>query len=141
MATFLCKTEPSDYSYADLVRDNGAVWDGVANPAACGHIRAIKPGDELLIYHTGDDKHIAGLARAVSEPYPDPRRPEKTAKGDVKFPVVDIEPLREARTPVTLAQVKADKRFTDFPLVTQGRLSVMPVPATLDRALRKLAGL
>lgn len=141
MPTFLCKTEPNDYSFDDLVRDKRTVWDGVANPTACIHIRSIKPGDELLIYHTGNHKHIAGLARAISDPYADPERPDLTAKGDVKFPVVDIEPIRGAKTPATLADIKADGRFVEFELVTQSRLSVMPVPARIDKALRKMAGL
>ncbi len=141
MATYLCKTEPGDYSYADLVRDGSTVWDGVANPTAAIHIRKVRPGDDILIYHTGNDKAVVGLARATSEPYPDPKRPEHTAKGDVKFPVFDIEPVKEAASPVTLKEIKADERFAEFPLVTQSRLSVMPVPAKLDKAIRKMAGL
>jgi len=141
MSTFLCKTEPNDYSFDDLVRDGGTVWDGVANPTANIHIRSMKPGDELLIYHTGSEKRITGLARVTSEPFPDPKRPETTAKGDVKFPVVNIEPIRAAAGEATLAAVKSDERFADFELVTQSRLSVMPVPPKLDKALRKMAGL
>jgi predicted RNA-binding protein with PUA-like domain len=141
MATLLFKTEPGDYSFADLQREKRCVWTGVANPAALGHIRTAKAGDEVFIYHTGDEKAIVGLAAVVKAPYEDPKQPGKNAKGEPKFAVVDLKPLRAAKTPVTLAAVKADARFKAFPLVTQGRLSVMPVPADLDRALRSLAGL
>lgn len=142
MATYLCKTEPGDYSYDDLVRDKQTVWDGVTNPTACVHIRAIRKGDEILLYHTGSEKAIVGLGKALSGAYHDPEREEQeTAAGAIKFPVFDIKAGKRAKTPVTLAAIKADKRFADFPLVTQGRLSVMPVPAKIDTALRKLAGL
>lgn len=141
MTTYLCKSEPDDYSYADLARDKKTVWDGVANPQACIHIRAVRKGDEILIYHTGNEKRIAGLGVAASDPYPDPKRPELTAKGDVKFPVFDIKPVKEATKTITLKEIKADDRFADFALVKQSRLSVMPVPKKLDTALRKLAGL
>lgn len=141
MPTYLCKSEPDDYAYDDLVRDKQTIWDGVANPSACIHIRNIKKGDDILIYHTGNHKAVMGLAKAVSDPYPDPERPDLTAKGDVKFPVFDIKPVKAATSPATLKDIKADKRFADFPLVTMGRLSVMPVPKALDTALRKLSGL
>ena len=68
MTTYLCKSEPDDYSYADLARDKTTVWDGVANPQACIHIRAVRKGDEILIYHTGNEKRIAGLGVAASDP-------------------------------------------------------------------------
>ena len=142
MPTYLCKTEPTDYSYDDLVRDRATVWDGVSNPAACIHIRAVKKGDDVLIYHTGSEKAIVGLARATSGPMHDPAKDEATtAKGDIKHPVFRIEPVAAARTPLTLTEVKADDRFAGFGLVTQGRLSVMPVPAKLDKAIRALTGL
>jgi predicted RNA-binding protein with PUA-like domain len=141
MATFLVKTEPGDYSYADLVKDKRTIWSGVKNPAALGHLRAIHKGDEVLIYHTGDEKSVVGLAQAVSDSYEDPKRPGLTDEGSPKFAVVDLKPVRAAKSPLSLAQIKADPRFKDFALVRQGRLSVMPVPADLDRAIRKLAGL
>ena len=141
MPTYLCKTEPDDYSYDDLVRDGSTIWDGVKNPTANQHIRKIKPGDAILIYHTGKEKAIAGLAHATSAAYPDPENPGETAAGETKFPVFDIEPVKAAKTPAKLADVKADERFAEFPLVTMGRLSVMPVPAKLDKILRKMAGL
>jgi predicted RNA-binding protein with PUA-like domain len=141
MATFILKTEPSTYSFDDLVRDKKATWDGITSAAALSHLRTAKPGDEVLIYHTGDEKSIVGLAKVVSAPREDPKNPGATTKGEPKFAVVDISALRAAKTPVRLAAIKADKRFAKLPLVTQGRLSVVPVPPDLDMALRKLAGL
>lgn len=139
--TYLLKTEPDDFSWEDLTKVKTEPWDGVANPTACGVMRDMHPGDEAFIYHTGKERRIMGLARVVSEHYPDPERPENTAKGDVKFPIVDIEAIKPAQTPVTLAEIKADDRFEDFVLVKQSRLSVMLVPPKLDKALRKMAGL
>ena len=141
MTTFLLKTEPNDYCFDDLLRDGSTIWDGVANPTACMNMRTATPGDEAFIYHTGSDKHIAGLARITSAPYADPKRPDLTKAGEIKFVVFDIEPIATATTPVTLAEIKADPRFAKFLLVTQGRLSAMPVPAAINRALRKMAGL
>jgi len=141
MATFLVKTEPGTYSYDDLVRDRKTVWSGVSNPAALGHIRSVKQGDEALMYHTGNQTAIVGLARIVSNPYQDPARPGVNAAGAPKFAVFDLAPLKKAKTPVTLAAIKADARFKDFALVRQGRLSVMPVPPEMDKAIRNLAGL
>jgi predicted RNA-binding protein with PUA-like domain len=141
MATFVLKTEPSEYSFADLVSDKKATWDGITNNAALAHLRTARPGDEAFIYHTGDEKAIVGLAKITSAAREDPKSPGKTGKGEPKFAVVDLQPVKAVKTPVTLAQFKADKRFAEFPLVTQGRLSVVPVPAGLDAAIRKMAGL
>jgi len=141
MATFLFKTEPSDYSWDDLKRDGRTVWDGVANNAALLHLRTARQGDEALIYHTGTEKRIAGLAKIVSAAYADPQRPGDNARGEPKFAVVDVEPMRPAARSVTLAEINADDRFADFALVRQPRLSVMPTPAKIDASLRKMAGL
>ncbi len=142
MPTFLLKTEPDDYAYDDLARDRKTPWDGVTNPAACKHLRSIKKGDEALIYHTGNEKAVVGLATVASDPYPDPnRQPTHTAAGDVKFPVVDLKPKKRAASPMTLADLKADDRFRGFDLISQPRLSVMPVPPALDRIIRKATGL
>lgn len=141
MATFLFKTEPEDYSFDDLVRDKKCVWSGVKNPVAIRALRTVTKGDEILIYHTGDQKSVVGLAKALGGAYEDPKSPGKNDEGEPKMAVVDIAPVKKAPTPVTLASVKADKRFASFPLVTQGRLSVMAVPPELDAALRKMAGL
>ncbi len=141
MPTYLFKTEPGDYAYDDLVREGKTVWDGVANPQACMVLRRIPKGSQAFIYHTGKEKAVAGLCRVVSEPYPDPKRPESTVAGDVKYPVVDVEPVAGVTDRVTLAQIKGDERFAEFALVRQSRLSVMDVPTKLDRALRTMAGL
>jgi predicted RNA-binding protein with PUA-like domain len=132
MAHWLVKTEPSTYSYEDLAKQGRATWDGVANAVALKHLRAMAPGDDVLVYHTGDVKAAVGLARVVSAPYPDPK-----AK-DAKLTVVDLEAVRPLARPVTLAEVKADPVFADFVLVRQGRLSVMPVPPPLWKRLLAL---
>lgn len=141
MPTFLMKTEPGEFSFADLVKQKQSTWDGVSNNAALAHLRTMRDGDDILVYHTGDEKAIVGLARVVGSPKADPARPGLNAKGEPKFAVVDVQPVRAAKAPVTLDVIKADPRFATLPLVTQGRLSVMPVPAPLDKAIRKLAGL
>ncbi len=118
---WILKTEPSTYSYADLERAGTAVWDGVKNNLALKHLRAMKPGDEVLIYHTGDEKAVVGAAVVTSDPYPDPK------KKDPKLVVVDLKAKRRLARSVTLAAIKADKAFADLALVRMGRLSVMPV--------------
>lgn len=141
MATFLVKTEPSDFSFDDLVRAKHARWDGVSNPVALRNLRSMSKGDDVLVYHTGDEKAVVGLAKAASDPYEDPSQPGKNDRGEPKFAVIDLVPLKKAPKPVALAAIKADKRFAMLPLVTQGRLSVMPIPPALDDALRSMAGL
>jgi len=141
MATFLIKTEPDDYAYDDLVRDKKTAWTGVTNPAAQKHMRTIAKGDEVLIYHTGKEKRIAGLGKVVKAAYPDPDKPQTLASGEPKFVLFDITPVKKSTKDCTLADVKADARFEGFALVREARLSVMPVPANLDKILRKMAGL
>jgi len=133
--TLLLKTEPSEYSFDDLVREKKTVWNGITNPGALIAMRAAKKGDEAFIYHTGDERRIVGLAALTTDAYPDPDAANE------KIVAFDLKPLRAARSPVSLAQIKADPRFKDFALVRQGRLSVIPVPPGMDRALRELAGL
>lgn len=140
MATFLLKTEPGDYAYEDLERDKRTEWDGVANPAAQMTMRSMKKGDEALIYHTGNQRRIAGLARVVRGAYPDPDHPGTTAKGDPKRVLVDVAPVKAATKDATLADIKADPRFADFALVRQSRLSAMEVPSDLAKILKKMAG-
>ncbi len=118
---WLLKTEPSVYSFADLVREGRTVWDGVENNVALKHMRDMRSGDEALIYHTGDERQAVGLAQVVSDPYPDPKQ------NDPRLIVVDVVPIRLLARPVTLAAIKADPFFADFALVRQGRLSVVPV--------------
>lgn len=141
MALFLLKTEPGAYGWDDLAREGRTVWEGVSNPAAQMAMRAMRVGDEALIYHTGGERRIAGLARVVRGAYPDPAHPGTTAKGDPKRVLVDLEPVRAATKEATLAAIRSDDRFSDFALVTQSRLSVMEVPAKLAKALSRMAGL
>ena len=141
MATWLIKTEPDAYSYDDLIRDKREPWDGVTNPAAQMHMRAIKKGDEVLVYHTGKERRVAGLGKVVRGAYPDPDKPVLLKSGEPKFVLFDVAPVKAAGEGCTLAAVKADGRFDDYALVRESRLSVMPVPAKLDKILRKMAEL
>lgn len=113
---YLLKTEPSVYSFADLVRDGDTIWDGVANPAAVKFLRGMEPGDYLVIYHTGDEKTAVGTAKVLS-----------VDAGNPKVPLVRIKAGKPVKEPRTLAAVKAHKLFANSPLVTQGRLSVVPL--------------
>jgi predicted RNA-binding protein with PUA-like domain len=115
---YLLKTEPTAYSFADLQRDKGTIWDGVSNPVALRNLRAMKPGDGLVIYETGEHKSAMGTASVVSIDVSDPKNPQ-----------VKIKVGKALGKPVTLAEVKANKRFADSPLVRQGRLSVVPLSA------------
>jgi predicted RNA-binding protein with PUA-like domain len=115
---YLLKTEPSEYSFADLQRDKTTTWDGVSNPVALKNLRAMKPGERLVIYETGDHKSAVGTAAVVSVDAADPKNPQ-----------VKIKAGSALAKPVTLAEVKADKLFVDSPLVRQGRLSVVPLSA------------
>ena len=126
---WLLKTEPSTYSWTDLERDKTAVWDGVSNPVALRNLAAMKVGDDALIYHTGDEKAVVGLARVTKAAYADPK-----AK-DPKLLVVDLAPARRLSRSVTLAEIKADARFRESPLVRQGRLSVVQLTAEQFRRL------
>jgi len=131
---WLLKTEPEEYSFDDLIRDKKTVWDGVANPLALKHLRAIRKGDELLIYHTGNVRAAVGLAKAESDPYPDP------SKQNPKIVVVDVAPVRRLALPVTLEAMKAAPVFRDFELVRLPRLSVMPVPAAPWKRILQMSG-
>jgi predicted RNA-binding protein with PUA-like domain len=118
---WLVKEEPTHYNFDDLVRDRRTSWTGVRNPVAQKNLRSMKKGDRVFFYHTGDVKAVVGIAKAAGEPYPDP------GDNSGKLYAIDIEPVRKLASPVTLAAVKADKRFASFPLVRIPRLSVMPV--------------
>ncbi|MGA9040977.1 MAG: EVE domain-containing protein [Terriglobales bacterium] len=113
---YLLKTEPSTYSFTDLQRDKTTIWDGVSNPVALKNLRAMKAGDRLVIYHTGDEKSAVGTASVVSVDTADHQNPQ-----------VKIKAGKASGKPVTLADVKAHKLFADSPLVRQGRLSVVPL--------------
>jgi predicted RNA-binding protein with PUA-like domain len=118
---WLFKEEPTHYSYDDLVRDGKTSWTGVKNPLAQKHLRSIHRGDKVFFYHTGSEKAVVGIARALSDAYLDPK--DKTGK----LSAFDLGPVKRLRKPVTLAAIKGDGRFTTFPLVRMSRLSVMPV--------------
>jgi predicted RNA-binding protein with PUA-like domain len=113
---YLLKTEPSVYSFANLEKEKTTIWDGVTNPAAVKHLREMKPGDQLVIYHTGDEKSAVGTASVVS-----------VATSDPKNPQVKIKVGKAIGNPRTLADIKPNKLFADSPLVRQGRLSVVPL--------------
>jgi predicted RNA-binding protein with PUA-like domain len=121
---YLLKTEPSEYSFADLEREQTTIWDGVSNPVALKNLREMKPGDHLVIYHTGEEKRVVGTASVVSVDTSDPKNPRAKIKAG--------KPLAKA---VNLAEVKANKAFADSPLVRQGRLSVVPLNAAQYRFL------
>ncbi len=132
MTSWILKTEPSTYSFDDLMRDGKTRWDGVKNPVALKNLRAMKKDDLLYIYHTGDEKQIVGLASVASSPYDDPGNPSLT--------VVDIVALRVIHQPVRLSDIKKDRRMADFALVRQARLSVVPVPTNIEQILLNMAG-
>ncbi len=113
---YLLKTEPSVYSFADLTRDGETIWDEVTNPAAVRFLRGMKPGDGLVIYHTGDEKTAVGTAKVLT-----------VDASNSKVPLVRIKAGMPVKEPRTLAAIKANKLFADSPLVTQGRLSVVPL--------------
>jgi predicted RNA-binding protein with PUA-like domain len=121
---YLLKTEPSEYSFSDLQREETTIWDGVSNPVALKNLRAMKPGERLVIYETGDHKSAVGTASVVS-----------VDASDVKNPRVKIKAGKILTRPVTLAEVKSSKLFADSPLVRQGRLSVVPLSAEQYRFL------
>src|SRR5579864_643677 len=113
---YLLKTEPSEYSFADLQEDRETVWDGVSNPVAVRNLREMKPGAKLVIYHTGDERTAVGMAAVVAVDAKDPKNPRVTIKAG-----------KALAKPVTLAEIKAHKLFSDSPLLRQGRLSVVPL--------------
>jgi len=135
MSYWILKTEPSTYSFDDLVKQKTAVWDGVKNPLALKHLRGMQPGDEVLIYHTGDEKAAVGLARVTRAAYPDPRLK------DPKLVVVELKAGAKLATPVSLATIKADPVFKDLALVRMGRLSVVPATAAQWQRLLRLGGM
>ena len=133
MAYWLLKTEPDCYSWDHLVKDKKATWDGVSNALALKHIRTMKKGDLALIYHTGDDRQVIGIAEIVSSPFPDPK--EK----DEKLAVVDLKPKKKLARPVTLDEFKADKAFAGWDLLRISRLSVVPVPEAMWKRIEELS--
>jgi predicted RNA-binding protein with PUA-like domain len=131
---WLFKTEPSAYSWQQLERDRRAVWDGVKNALALKHLAAVAEGDEVLVYHTADEKAAVGIARVVRGAYPDPKA------RDAKLVVVDLAPLRALPSPVTLAAMRTNPKLAGFDLLRLPRLSVMPVSAAYWTAILRMAG-
>lgn len=131
---WLLKTEPGSYGWDDLEREATTVWDGVTNYAALKHMREVRKGDRALIYHTGNERAAVGVARVISDAYPDPKQ------NDPRIVVFDLEPEEKLERPVTLAQVKEIPDFDGWDLVRVPRLSVMPVPPKLWERLLELGG-
>ena len=131
---WLFKEEPTHYSYDDLVREGKTSWSGVRNPLAQKNLRQVKKGDRIFYYHTGSEKAVVAIARAASDAYDDP----KDRSG--KLAAVDVVPVKKLPRPVTLAEIKADSAFRDFPLVRISRLSVMPVTDKEWAEIERMAG-
>ena len=131
MAYWLMKSEPGTYSWDDLVRDGGTEWDGVRNPAARLHLKAMKAGDEAFFYHSGDDRAVVGIMRVAREAAPDPKDPAWVS--------VAVEPVRPLR-PVTLKEIKAAPSLAAMELIRQSRLSVSPVREEEWAAILEMAG-
>ena len=136
MARWLFKTEPSEYSFADLEKAGRAVWDGVANPMALKHMRSAAPGDAVVVYHTGSERQAVGLAEIASAARPDAK--------DAKLSVIELSAGKRLARPVGLDEIKASRLFADSPLVKMGRLSIVPLDAAqwkwlLDMAKRRPA--
>ncbi|HWI28766.1 MAG TPA: EVE domain-containing protein [Stellaceae bacterium] len=134
MRHWLLKSEPSAYSWEQLLKDGRTEWSGVRNHQAAANLKAMKRGDHAFFYHSGEGKEIVGIAEIAKEAYPDPSDKEG------RFVMVDVKPVEPVKTPVTLAAIKAEKQLADFALVRQSRLSVVPVSAEEWRLVCKMAG-
>ena len=134
MAHWLLKSEPSAYSWDQLVKEKRTAWTGVRNPQAQINLKAMKPGDLLFFYHSGEGKEIVGIAEVVKAAYPDPTDKEGKAV------TVDVKAVEPVKQPVTLAAIKADPKFKEFKLVRQSRLSVVPVSDEHWKLLMKMSG-
>ena len=135
MAHWLIKSEPSSYSWDQLVKDKRTAWTGVRNFQAAANLKAMKSGDRCFFYHSGEGKEIVGIAEVVKTAYPDPTDKEG------KSVAVDVKAVEPVKQPVTLAAIKADPKFKDFKLVRQSRLSVQPVTADEWKLVCKMGGL
>lgn len=130
---WLFKEEPTHYSYDNLVRDGKTSWTGVKNALAQKNLRQVRKGDRIFYYHTGDEKSVVAIAKALTDAYADPK--DKS----FKLAAVDVAPVRKLSRPVTLAEIKAQAFFKDFPLVRISRLSVMPVSDAEWSQIEKMA--
>src|SRR5258708_11929844 len=131
---WLFKEEPSNYSFDALVKDKKTVWSGVKNPVAQRNLRSVKKGDRIFYYHTGDEKSVVGIAKALGDAYPDP------ADATGKAHVVDVGPVRKLARPVTLEEINAQPFFQEFALVRISRVSVMPVTDAQWARIEQMAG-
>lgn len=134
MRYWLMKSEPDVYSWSKLVADGSGRWDGVRNATAANNLKAMKVGDRAFFYHSNIGKEIVGVMEIVREAYPDHTDPTG------RWVMVDVKPLAPVKTPVTLAQIRADKRLKDMALVRFSRLSVQPVTAAEWKYITRLAG-
>ena len=134
MNYWLVKSEPSTYGWEQLVKDKKTTWDGVRNYAARIHLRSMKKGDEVLFYHSNEGMEIVGIAKVDKEAYQDP------TTEDTNWVAVDLKPYKKLKNPVSLTQIKADKRLKDMALVRIGRLSVQPVTEKEWKIIMELAG-
>ena len=132
---WLVKSEPFKYSWEDLVKDGWTYWDGVRNYEARNNIRAMAVGDQLLFYHSNEDRAVVGIAEVIREHYQDP------TTDDDRWSVVDIKPLQALSAPVTLAEIKREPRLSNMQLVRRGRLSVSPVTADEFGVIVAMGGL
>jgi predicted RNA-binding protein with PUA-like domain len=133
MAQWLLKTEPTEYSYDDLERDGGTLWNGIANALAQKHLRSFAAGDRAFLYHTGKEKAVVGIVEVTAAPEADPEAESDTAVA------VRIKAVRRLPRPVALAEIKADDAFAEWELVKQGRLSVMPCHAALWKKIESMS--
>ena len=131
---WLVKSEPATYAFTDLERDGRTVWDGVRNHAAALHLKSMQEGDEVLFYHSQEGLAVVGVAKVIRTAFPDASDPTG------RFVAVELAPVRPLKTPVTLAQMKAEPALADMAMVRQGRLSVSPVTADEWRTILKMAG-
>ncbi|HTR27978.1 MAG TPA: EVE domain-containing protein [Puia sp.] len=134
MAHWLVKSEPSVYSFDQLIKDKSTVWSGIRNYAARLHLRAMKKGDEVFFYHSNEGTNIVGIAKVIKEAYQDP------TTDDDRWSAVDIAAVRRLHQPVSLEQIKADKRLAEMALVRIGRLSTQPVTDREWKIVLELAG-
>ena len=134
MAHWLVKSEPSAYSWDDLVKEKQTCWSGVRNYAARLHLRNMKKGDEVLFYHSNEGTDIVGIAKVAKENYQDP------TTDDDRWVAVDLKPHKKLKTPVSLVSIKKDKRLSEMALVRIGRLSVQPVTEKEWEIIMELAG-
>ena len=134
MAYWLAKSEPSAYSWDDLIKEKQTCWSGIRSYASRIHMKAMKKGDEVLFYHSNEGTEIVGIAKVAKQFYQDP------TTDDEAWVAVDLKPHKKLKTPVTLAQVKADKRLVEMALVRLGRLSVQPVTDEEWKIIMEMAG-